>query len=327
MNSIAVAIKDSLGRLKAEGATAPTVAFFVFIVSYVLINPNLLSPFQLQTSANLVVPLALAALAQLIVVVSGGIDISLGATMSLVNVTFALVMVENSAAISVGLALAVGLGVGLVNGLLIAYGRLPAIAVTLSMFFIVGALTRELMDRPGGGVTIEFSQLVSGELIPYLPTSIVWLTLIAVGLWAIMHRTNLGRSIFAAGSSPEGLEATGISYRRTILATYVLSGGIIALAAIILAGSTLTGDPRAGDSYLLNSIAAVALAGVSFAGGRGSIIGTIFAAMTLALISSLLFFAGVNSNWSFVISALIVIAVVGLPALVSKFRIWQAGRK
>jgi ribose transport system permease protein len=327
MNRLLAPIGSSLGRMKAQGATAPTVAFLVFIASYIYINPNLLTPFQLQTSANLITPLALAALAQLIVVISGGIDISIGATMGLVNVSFALAMVENSAGISLAMGLGIGALVGVVNGLLIAYGRLPAIAVTLSMFFIVGALTRELMDRPGGGITMEFSQLVSGEIVPYVPSSIVWLILISVALWALMHRTVLGRSIFAAGSSPDGLEATGISYRRTILFTYVISGLIAAMAAIILAGTTLTGDPRAGDAYLLNSIAAVALAGVSFAGGRGSILGTIFAAMTLALISSLLFFAGINSNWSFVISALIVIAVVSLPALAKNFVTWREGRK
>jgi ribose transport system permease protein len=319
--------RAGLLRLKREGATAPTFAFLVFIVSYVLINPNLLSPFQLQTSANLVVPLALAALAQLIVVVSGGIDISLGATMSLVNVSFALAMVDNSIPMALAIGIGTGLAIGLVNGFLIAYGKLPAIAVTLSMFFIVGALTRELMDRPGGGITFEFSQLTTGQLLPFLPTSIVWLVLIAVLLWVVMHRTNLGRSIFASGASPEGLEASGISYRHTILFTYVLSSLIASFAAIILAGSTLTGDPRAGDAYLLNSIAAVALAGVSFAGGRGSILGTILAAMTLALISSLLFFAGVNSNWSFIIAALIVISVVGLPAIGAKLRNWRAGQK
>lgn len=327
MNKVMTEMNASLARLKAQGALAPTVAFAVFIASYIYINPNLLTPFQLQTSANLVVPLALAALAQLIVVISGGIDISLGATMSLVNVTFALAMVDNSIPVALLMAIGVGLVVGLVNGLLIAYGRLPAIAVTLSMFFIVGALTRELMDRPGGGITIEFSRLTSGELIPYVPMSVLWLAVIGTGLWFVMHRTVLGRSIYAAGSSPEGLEATGISHRKTIVSTYVLSSLIVSFAAIMLAGSTLTGDPRAGDAYLLNSIAAVALAGVSFAGGKGSIIGTIFAAMTLALISSMLFFGGVNSNWSFVISALIVIAVVGLPAIVNRIRTFQAGRK
>jgi ribose transport system permease protein len=327
VNKYLTELSASFSRLKAAGAVAPSVAFFVFAISYVLINPNLLTPLQLQTSFNLVTPLALAALAQLIVVVSGGIDISIGATMGLVNVSFALAMVDQPTPLALAMAMGVGLLIGIVNGVLIGYGQLPPIAVTLSMFFIVGAITRELMDRPGGGITLEFSDAAAGRVLPFLPTSAIWLTLIAVAIWAILHKTNFGRSVFAAGSSPDGLEATGISYRRTIVLTYVLSGLIAALAAIMLAASTLTGDPRAGDAYLLNSIAAVALAGVSFAGGRGSILGTIFAAMILALISSLLFFAGVNSNWSFVISAVIVIAVVGLPALLKNFKRWKAGRK
>jgi ribose transport system permease protein len=93
----------------------------------------------------------------------------------------------------------------------------------------------------------------------------------------------------------------------------------------MLAGSTITGDPRSGDPYLLSSIAAVALAGASFTGGRGSIIGTILAACTLGLVGSLLFFAGINSYWQYVISALIVISVVGIPVIWK--RLYQAIRK
>ena len=294
---------------------APISAFVVFFVAYVIINPELLTRFQLQTAANLVVPLALAALAQLIIVLVGGIDISIGAIMSLSNVVFATAMLTLPAPVAILAGIGAGLACGLLNGLLVAYGRLPAIAVTLASAFIIGSISREIMDRPGGGVTPEFYLATSGELLPFVPVALFWLTIVAVLLWLLLQRTALGRHIYGVGSSSESVRAAGINARGAQLAAFALSGVVVSFGGILLAGSTITGDPRSGEPYLLTSIAAVALAGASFTGGRGSIIGTIFAACTLGLVGNLLFFAGINSYWQYVISALIVISVVGIPVV------------
>jgi ribose transport system permease protein len=309
-----------IARLRAEGAVAPFFAFITFIAVYIAINPDLLTRFQLQTAMNLVVPLALATLAQMLIVVVGGIDISIGAMVSLVNVVFALATFVMPIPAAVALGIFVGLAAGLLNGFLVAYGRLPAIAVTLATFFIFGAITKELMDRPGGNISYEFFLATSGELLPFVPMSVFWLALIAVALWFVLQRTTLGRHIYAAGSNSHGLEAAGVNSRRTVLIAFGIAGLLTALAGIMLAGSTLTGDPRSGDSYLLNSIAAVALAGVSFAGGRGSILGAILAAFTLGLIGNFLFFAGINSAWQFIVAALILFSVVAVPAAVALIR-------
>lgn len=310
----------SVQRLRAEGATAPVLAFLVFFAVYIVINPDILTRFQLQTAANLVVPLAFAAIAQMIVVIVGGIDISIGAIMSLANVSFALMMINLSPAIAIPLTLLIGALAGLFNGLLVAYLRLPAIAVTLASFFIIGALTRELMDRPGGGIGYEFFLATSGELLPFLPVSIFWLGLFSVGLWMLLQRTRFGRHVYAVGSNADGLEAAGVNSRKTVVLAFVLSGVTVSIGAIMLAGSTLTGDPRSGDAYLLNSIAAVALAGVSFAGGRGSILGAILAAFTLGLIGNFLYFAGINASWQYIIAALILLSVVAIPAIIERVR-------
>ncbi len=192
---------------------------------------------------------------------------------------------------------------------------MPAIAVTLASAFIIGSISREVMDRPGGGITTEFYLATSGEILPFLPASILWLSVIAVLLWLLLQRTALGRHIYGVGSSPESVRAAGINDRGAILGAFVLSSIVVSFGAIMLAGSTITGDPRSGDPYLLTSIAAVALAGASFTGGKGSVIATILAACTLGLVGSLLFFAGINSYWQYVIAALIVISVVGIPVI------------
>ncbi|TXN28752.1 ABC transporter permease [Lacisediminihabitans profunda] len=302
-------------RLRREGAVAPVAAFLVFFIVYVIINPGLLTRFQLQSAANLVVPLALAALGQLIIVLVGGIDISIGAIMSLSNVVFALSMEHLPVPLAMLAGIGAGLACGLFNGFLVAYLRLPAIAVTLASAFIIGSITREIMDRPGGGITPAFYLATSGELLPYLPISIFWLAIVGVALWLVLQRSALGRHIYGVGSSADSVRAAGLNARGAQLAAFALSSVIVSFGAIMLAGSTITGDPRSGDSYLLSSIAAVALAGAAFTGGRGSILGTILAACTLGLVGSLLFFAGVNSYWQYVISALIVISVVGVPVI------------
>jgi ribose transport system permease protein len=313
-------------RLRREGAVPPIAAFIVFLTAYIIINPGLLTRFQLQTAANLVVPLALVALGQLIIVLVGGIDISIGAIMGLSNVVFATAMALLPVPLAILAGIGAGLACGLLNGFLVAYGRLPAIAVTLASAFIIGSISREVMDRPGGGITTDFYLATSGELLMFLPASILWLSLAAVGLWLLLHRTAFGRHIYGVGSNAESVRAAGINARATTLGAFMLSSILVSFGAIMLAGSTLTGDPRSGDPYLLTSIAVVALAGASFSGGRGSIMGTILAACTLGLVGSLLFFAGVNSYWQYVIAALIVISVVGIPVIVRQIAA-AAGRR
>lgn len=303
-------------RSMHEGALPPLIAFTVFIGIYLAVNPSLLTRFQLQTAANLVVPLAIAALAQLIIVLTGGIDISIGAIISLCNVVFATSLANLPGPAALVVALAVGIACGVFNGLLVAYGGLPAIAVTLASTFIIGAIARTVLDRPGGALSDSVFNVTSGEALPFLPMSFVWLLLICAAVWFVLQRTALGRQIYGVGSSRDAVQAAGINSRFAILCAFVLSGILAAIAAVLLAGSTVTGDPRSGDPYLLTSIAAVALSGASFQGGRGSILGAVTAAITLGLVGNLLFFAGINSYWQYIINALIIFAVVAIPVLI-----------
>jgi ribose transport system permease protein len=309
-------LRMGLRRLRREGAYAPIAAFVVFFALYVVINPGLLTRFQLQSTANLIVPLALIALGQLLIVLIGGIDISIGAITSLCNVVFATQIAGLSGTGALLLCIATGVLCGAINGALVAYAKLPAIAVTLATAFIYAALARQILDRPGGALNETVYMVTSGELIPFVPISLVWLTLIAVALWFFLQRTALGRQVYGVGSGRVAVQSAGLKPRLTIMVTFMVSGAIVSLGAVMLAGSTLTGDPRSGDPYLLTSIAVVALSGAAFAGGRGSILGCVLAAATLGTVGNLLFFAGINSYWQYVISALIILAVVIIPKIV-----------
>ncbi|BDV31449.1 ABC transporter permease [Microbacterium terricola] len=316
-------IRSGTRRMRYDGALAPVLAFVVFFGVYLAVNPGLLTRFQLQSAANLIAPLALIALGQLLIVLIGGIDISIGAITSLCNVVFATQIAGLSAPGALLACIAVGVLCGAINGVLVAYVNLPAIAVTLATAFIYAALARQILDRPGGALSSEIYQVTSGELVPFVPIALVWVALIATGLWLFLQRTAFGRQVYGVGSGRAAVQSAGLKPRLTILVTFMVSGGIVSLGAVLLAGSTLTGDPRSGDPYLLNSIAVVALSGAAFAGGRGSILGTVLAAAVLGMVGNLLFFAGINSYWQYVISALIILAVVVIPR-VGQFVIQQS---
>ncbi len=317
-----------LQRIRREGALAPILAFVAFFAIYIAVNPGLLSRFQLQSAANLVVPLAIVALAQLIIVITGGIDISIGAMMSLCNVVFATQYAQLSPPVAILLALATGALCGLFNGVLVSYLRLPAIAVTLASSFIFAALARQILDRPGGtlGEAVYFA--TSGELFPFFPIALMWLIIAAVLVWLYLQRTPLGRQVYGVGSNRQAVQAAGLNSRLTTLIAFTVAGTLVGYASILLAGSTMTGDPRSGDSYLLTSIAAVALSGALFSGGRGSVLGTVLAAITLGMVGNLLFFAGINSYWQYVINALIILAVVAIPVIANRsFTALRGARK
>ena len=317
-----------LQRIRREGALAPVLAFVAFFAIYIAVNPGLLSRFQLQSAANLVVPLAIVALAQLIIVITGGIDISIGAMMSLCNVVFATQYAQLSPPVAILLAVGTGTRCGIFHGVLVATPRPPAAAAARASAAISAGLARQILDRPGGtlGEAVYFA--TSGELFPFFPIALLWLIIAAVLVWLYLQRTPLGRQVYGVGSNRHAVQAAGLNSRFTTLLAFTVAGTLVGYASILLAGSTMTGDPRSGDSYLLTSIAAVALSGALFSGGRGSVLGTVLAAITLGMVGNLLFFAGINSYWQYVINALIILAVVAIPVIANRsFTALRGARK
>lgn len=295
--------------------TIPAVLLVLFAVAYTIVNPSLWSQFQLETVGDEIAPLVLVSLAELLVVLVGGIDISVGAALSLTNVAFVGALGHVSPYVAALAAIGVGVACGLCNGLLVVFARLPTIVVTLATAFIFGALALEARDRPGGDVGMSVISKTSGEVWPYVPTSFVWIVAVAALLWLVLNRTVAGRLIYGVGSNRAGVVAAGTTAEAPRLLAFALAGVLTALAGVVLAGSSATGDPHAGDPYLLNAIASVALGGASFFGGFGSVGGTICAATILALIGNLLFFMNVTSYWQYVVGAALIVFAVGMPTL------------
>ena len=273
----------------------------------------------IQGLAISVLPLALAAVAQAIVVISGGIDLSIGSMMALVNVVAAVLMKGQSEEFDVVVVIAMlglGLALGAVNGCLVVVTRVPDIVVTLAMSFVWAGCALLVLSTPGGGSAKWLMDLATGSLgNEWIPKAAVVLIVIVAVVWIPVRRSVLGLSIYAIGSNRLAAFRSGVPVGRSRILAYVLMGLFAALAGLSLTASTGIGTPVPGP-YSLMSVAAVVLGGVSLAGGRGGVFGAIVAVMILQLIRTDMTFLNINTNLATVVQGVILIGVVMIGSLV-----------
>lgn len=282
------------------------------------IQPNYGVP-GIQGLAISVLPLALATVAQAIVVIGGGIDLSIGSMMALTSVISATLMKDQGDGVGLAVVLGVmliGLIIGAVNGGLVVVTRVPDIVVTLAMSFVWAGAALLVLNRPGGGSAPFLRDLVTGSLVSeWIPKAAVVLVVVIAIIWIPIRRTMLGLSIYAIGSYQLAAFRSGVSIGRTKIAAYALMGLFAALAGISLTASTGIGTPVPGP-YTLLSVAAVVLGGVSLAGGRGGVFGPVVAVVILSLIRTDMTFLNINSNLALVVQGVILIGVVMFGSLI-----------
>jgi ribose transport system permease protein len=298
-----------LGAVRRGGWTLGIYLVLFGLIFYTwVLNPR----YGLDTLAMAALPLAFAAAAQAVVVISGGIDLSVGAMMALTSVTAAVLMKNASPEAAVGilaLVLVLGIVVGAVNGLLVVITRVPDIVVTLAMAYVWAGAALLVLDRPGGGAADWVEDMVKGSLFGVVPNATVVLALVVAAVWVPLRRSRLGLSLYALGSNPLAAFRSGVPVQRTKVVAYAVCGLFAAAGGLALTATTGIGTPTTGD-YTLKAVAAIVLGGVSLAGGRGGILGPIAAAYILGLIRADLVFMGVDPNYSTMIQGGIMVMVV-----------------
>jgi ribose transport system permease protein len=301
-----------------------TVGIFLLLIAFALYWRSATTvkwgPFDVQSLGIDALPLAFVAMGQAIVIISGGVDLSVGSLMSFINVLAAKEMVHMgyTAAIFYAVGLVVlGALIGALTGSVIVMTGVADIIVTLAGLFVLAGAALAVLQVPGGAAPLRFQSLVTLDTVGthWLPSAFVILLAAYALLWLTVRRRRLGLAIYAIGSNRDRAYLAGVKVARTRVAAYAFSGAFAALGGLALTAASGIGDPTAGSIYTLNSVAAVVLGGVSLLGGVGGLLGPIAAALVLTLVKTVMIIKGVNQNWAQVIQGTLIVVVVMIGGL------------
>jgi ribose transport system permease protein len=259
---------------------------------------------------------AILAFGQTFVIISAGIDLSVGGVAALSAVILAWTATSHGIPwpLATALALVVGLVCGLANGALITYGKLPPFIATLAMAGVARGLG--LVISQGSPIALPDAVSHVGDTIgDYLPVPLIVMVVMGLITAVVLSRTYAGRAMYAIGGNEEATRLSGIKVTRQKLITYALAGGFAAVAGIVLAGRLASAQPDAANGYELDAIAAVVIGGASLSGGRGKALGTLVGALILAVLRNGLNLLSVSAFWQQVVIGVVIALAVLLDTL------------
>jgi ribose transport system permease protein len=296
-------------------AFATFVAMFAIYVSN---HPAGFTANVVQTAANKGVLLAFVAMAQALVVITAGIDLSVGMIFILTNCLASWIVVGTPLETALGIVgvLLAGLACGAVNGLIVIYGRLQPIVATIATGAIYFGIALLLRPFPGGGVNEDLADFLTGKAWGVVPVSLVVLVVVVLIVWVPFSRSVMGRAAYATGSSEAAAYMSGMPIRRAKFLTYTRAGLLAGFGGLFLTFFTYTGEAAlaSGNAYTLFSIAAVVLGGISLYGGTGSAIGAVFGALAFRAIGDLLFVFDLDPLWQPLFQGVVLLIAVSLGA-------------
>lgn len=301
-----------------RGTLMAIAIFAVMFVIYTSNHPAGFSANVVQTAANKGVLLAFVAMAQALVVITAGIDLSVGMTLTLTNCLASWIVIGTPLEVTFGVfgVLLAGGVCGAINGLIVIYGRLQPIVATIATGAIYFGIALALRPNPGGSVDETLADIMTGRVFAIVPASLVALGAVVLIVWVPFRRSVTGRAAYATGSSEAAAYMSGVPIRRAKFAAYTLAGLLAGIGGLFLTFFTYTGDAAyaSGNAYTLFSIAAVVLGGVALSGGRGSAIGAIFGALAFRTIGDLLFVFDFDPLWQPLFQGVVLLFAVSLSA-------------
>ncbi|HEX8285899.1 MAG TPA: ABC transporter permease [Pyrinomonadaceae bacterium] len=272
-------------------------AIAVEAVVFASIAPQFLSVPNLVNVALSIAITGILAVGMTMVILTGGIDLSVGSVVALAGVVAAMLAAAGGSwgvALGVAAALAIGLGVGFFNGVVVAHFRVPPFVATLAMLTICRGLAFVLSGGRSIGDLPEGFNFVGRERVLGLPLPVILMAAVFVGGWFLLRRTVIGRYIYAVGGNRKATFFAGVNTKRVLLLTYVINGLLVGLAGFVLASRLGAGIPNSGIQYELDVIAAVVVGGTSLTGGQGSVVGTFWGAVFIGVLNNGLNLFGVD---------------------------------
>lgn len=303
----------SVAAVTRSGAAAWIIVAVAVVALTIADGRGFWAPSNLATVLTATVVLGLVALGQHVVVLSGGIDLSVGSTATLSAVLTA-VLIDGYPIRTVPVILAmVGVGalIGVAHGLLVAVLKLPPFIVTLSTLYLLQGVVFLVTTVPTGRVTSQLSALALRRVGPF-PYSIIVLIVAVALVWVLLNRTVFGRRLFAVGGDPHAARSSGVPVTRVLVIAYVVGGVLAALAGVMLAARATIGAPTAGAGLELAAITVVVIGGTSLMGGRGTLTGTMGGVFLLALVASSVTLLQLPASLNDLLQGVVILAAAAL---------------
>ncbi len=306
------------------GVVSIAVFFAVMVIVFSLITDTFLTQANILNILRQIAPLMIVAVAMTFVITTGGIDLSVGSVLALVNALAAISLQAGTPwPIVVVLMLVVGVAIGLVQGFFVAHEGIPAFIVTLAGLSAIRGTA--LLLTKGYSIPIDphssFNEIGRGWALGAPMPAIIAVVVLVVG-YVVFNETTFGRYVTGVGANAEAVRRAGVNTERVTIAVYALSGLAAALAGIIIAARLGSGSSNAGGGFELDVIAAVVLGGTSLFGGRGTMIGTALGALTVAVIGNGLILCHLSPFLTPIVTGIIILVAIWL-----NFRLFRTGRR
>ena len=301
----------------------PFVLLVISIAINLFLQPNMFALNTLNSNLRVFLPLILLTVGQAIVLIGGGIDISVGGTVSIVNTILATqIGLEGSPEKMwqfVLICLITGVLAGAINGFFIAYLRLQPIITTYATSFLYAGFALFILPNPGGGIPVGIANLYRTSTPLGFPLAIFVIAIVLL-IWSYISSTRAGKYLFAVGGKAEAAYQTAVPVTLVQFSIYVISGIMAALAGIAITMLSGSGNADIGGPMTLNSITAAVIGGNAFSGGIGGVAGPVMGAITLGLIQNIISFAQIDTWWETLVKAMIIVIALAAPGAINLFR-------
>ncbi|PKO12479.1 MAG: ABC transporter permease [Chloroflexi bacterium HGW-Chloroflexi-10] len=305
----------------------PALFSLILLVITMLVNailqPNLLAIDTLNGNMRVFLPMILMAVGQTFVMIGGGIDISVGGIVSIVNTILATQVGLDGSMEKMWLFVLISLGAGMlagaINGFFVAVLRLQPIITTYATGFLYAGFALFLLPNPGGGIPRAAADLYRNTTPFGLPLAFFVIALMLL-FWWFIRNTRYGKFLYAVGGKAEAAYQTAVPVNWVLFSTYVISGLMSAFAGVAITMLSGSGNADIGSAMTLSSITAVVIGGTAMSGGIGGVAGPIMGALTLGFIQNIISFAHINTWWETLVKASIIVVALAAPGIINLFR-------
>lgn len=286
------------------------IGISILILLILILVPGFRSATNISNLVSRSVPLLSAAIGQTLVLLTAGIDLSVGAVLSL-STAIASSLMQYNLVFGTVMSIIIGMGFGLINGLAVTKLRINPFLVTLSTNIIIGGITLFIRPYPGGIIPIEFVNFITYK-IGEVPSTAVILFVVITGISILLlKKTVFGKHLYAVGGNFEAARLAGINADRVTIAAYILSGFFASLSGLYMAARMSCGDPSVGGPFQMESITAAVLGGTALTGGKGGAVGTVLGVILVVMLGNIFNLLNFNIYWQQVIRGIILLIVVG----------------